>query len=116
MRDIKKEYPLLFENNEKEIDKRFKLAWEKVYLISDLLKTEYKAKTVIVFGSLTEKQRFHKKSDIDIAVTGIANDKFYEAYGKIIGKISSIEIDLVDVNDCRDSLLNVINKEGIVIE
>lgn len=116
MKDIKKEYPLLFENNEKEINERFDEAWAQVYLISDLLKTKYKAEKVIVFGSLTEKQRFHKRSDIDIAVSGIADENFYKAYGEIIGKVSMIEVDLVDTNDCRDSLLAVIKEEGIVIE
>ncbi|MFW5795287.1 MAG: nucleotidyltransferase domain-containing protein, partial [Bacillota bacterium] len=58
------------------------------------------------------KSRFHKRSDIDIAVKGIDDELFYEAYGEIIGKYTDFKVDLIDMQDCKESLLTVIQKEG----
>jgi predicted nucleotidyltransferase len=116
MENLKEKYPLLFEDKTKEISKKFKLAWKNVKLISKLLKEKYDADTIIVFGSLTDKKRFHKRSDIDLAVSGIANEKFYKAYGEITSKFTEFEIDLVDIEDCKESLLISIKKGGIRIE
>jgi len=116
MEDLKEKYPLLFEDKTKEINKRFKKAWKNVKLISKLLKEKYNADTIIVYGSLTDKKRFHKRSDIDLAVSGIANEKFYKAYGEITSKFTDFDIDLVDLQDCKESLLTSIKKEGIKIE
>lgn len=116
MKNIKEEYPLLFKNDEEVVNEKFKSAWKKARSIAKILKDKYDAETVIVFGSLLDKQRFHKKSDIDLAVMGINDKKFYKAYGEITAKFTGINIDLVDVKDCEKSLLTVIEKEGIKIE
>ena len=116
MEDLKEKYPLLFEDKTKEINNRFKLAWKNAKLISKLLKEKYNADTIIVYGSLTDKKRFHKRSDIDLAVSGIANEKFYKAYGEITSKFTDFDIDFVDLQDCKESLLTSIKKEGIKIE
>ena len=116
MEDIKEKYSLLFQDKTKEIDKKFKLAWKNAKLIAKLLKEKYKADTIFIFGSLTDKKRFHERSDIDLAVSGIANEKFYKAYGEITAKFTDFDIDLVDLEDCKESLLTAIEKEGIKIE
>lgn len=111
-KNLKEEYPLLFKKNEKALNKRYESAWDDIKKIAKMLKEKYGAEKVIVFGSLLNKKRFHKRSDIDLAVKGIDDELFYEAYGKIIGKYTDFEVDLVDIEDCKESLLKVINKEG----
>ena len=116
MKDIREKYPLLFKDQKSQLNERFDLAWENAKLISKLLKKKYKADYIIVFGSLTDKKRFHKKSDIDLAVSGIDDERFYDAYGEITGKYTEFMVDLVDIEDCNPSFLEVIKKEGIEIE
>lgn len=111
-KNLKEEYPLLFKKNEKALNKRYESAWDDIKKIAKMLKEKYGAEKVIVFGSLLNKKRFHKRSDIDLAVKGIDDELFYEAYGKIIGKYTDFKVDLVDIEDCKESLLKVINKEG----
>lgn len=115
MEDIKKKYPLLFEDKKKEINRMYEDSWNQARKIAKILKNKYGAETIIVFGSMTEKNRFHKRSDIDLAVEGIPDEKFYEAYGEITGKLSDFKVDLVDIKDCKKSLLSAIEKEGIKI-
>ena len=109
---LKDKYPLLFKYNDKKLNKRHKLAWKDTKKISKILKEKYKAEKVIIFGSLLDKNRFHKRSDIDIAVKGIDDGLFYEAYGEIIGKHTDFKVDLIDLKDCKNSLLEVIKEEG----
>jgi predicted nucleotidyltransferase len=50
-----------------------------------LLKNNFGAKEVLVFGSLAKKTGYHLLSDIDIAVSGIAPEIFYSAVAEITG-------------------------------
>ncbi len=111
---IREEYPLLF-TGEQEVDKRYEEAWKEIGKLAGVLREKYKAEKVIVFGSLIDKERFHKYSDIDLAVKGIPDDKFYKAYGEITGLSNDFHVDLVDINDCKESLFEVIKKEGIPV-
>ena len=112
MGEIRDKYPLLFKDNQEKIDKKFDLAWREVREIAHLLKNKYDVEKVIVFGSLLDKDRFHLSSDIDLAVEGIDDSVFYKAYGEIIGEYTDFKVDLVDLKDCKESLLDVIKNEG----
>jgi len=81
----KEEYPLLFaddeEQKQEELKKRYKRAWNCAREAATLLKRDYKAKKVWVFGSLVDESRFNIWSDIDLAADGIPDSKFYSIYG-----------------------------------
>ena len=99
---------------EKEKDsKRFEMAWESARKAAEILKTNFKAKRVFVFGSLVKPDYFDNNSDIDLAVEGIDEALFYKALGKIISNIDTFKIDLVDYDNCSDVLLKAINREGV---
>jgi len=50
---------------------------------------------------------------VDIAAWGIALEDTLRAIGALMDMESPLEINLVDVNACRPSLLEMIEKEGI---
>ena len=54
-------------------------AWQTAYRIAATLYEDFGATQVAVFGSLAEPKAFSKWSDIDIAVWGIPNDKYFRA-------------------------------------
>lgn len=113
---IKEKYPLLFKNTDSiNLDAHYEKAWQEAKLAADILKKEYGAKQVWVFGSLTEKNRFNKNSDIDLAENGIPDNKFYSAISAITRVIKDFKVDLVDVGSCRDIIKSAIEKEGVLV-
>ena len=109
--DIKKQYPLLF--MKKDNGDRYNLAWQKAIQAAEILKKSYMAEKVLLFGSLLHKEEFDFNSDIDLAVSGIPDNQFYHAAGTIMQITTPFEVDLVDVNDCRKSIKEMIESEGM---
>jgi len=79
---------------------------------SELLRTEFGATAVILFGSLTLPGRFTPWSDIDLAASGIPPDRYFEAVGTVIDLSAEFKIDLIDLDTCPPSFKEVIEAEG----
>jgi len=77
-----------------------------------LLREEFDADEIIVFGSLASPGRFTFWSDIDLAARGIPPDRFYEAVGAVTGLSTEFRIDLVDIDDCPRSMKEAIEQES----
>ena len=60
---------------------------EKALKIADdcikILKEEFGANEVIIFGSLRGDSPWHEQSDLDLAVKGMSDDDIWNAYGNI---------------------------------
>ena len=76
------------------------------------LRRRYGAKKVILFGSLARGD-LHAHSDIDLAVRGIPASEYYHAVAFATGFSKTWKVDLVDVDDCSETLSDVIQKEGV---
>lgn len=57
-------------------------AWQQVQRSAQVLRQQFGATGVFVYGSLV-KDRFSAESDIDIAVAGLAKERFYEAVAAV---------------------------------
>ena len=77
-----------------------------------LLKTNFGAKEVILFGSLARRGSFSLYSDIDLAVRGIAPDKFYAAISAMMDVSVEFKIDVVEPEDCSPAMFKNIEKDG----
>lgn len=95
------------------LEGRKKLAWQIAGQAATLLKAEFKASRVIVFGSLTHTAWFNEWSDIDLAAWDISPDRFYQAVAAVISLSSDFKIDLVDSDSIPSSLKAVIEQRGI---
>ncbi|MER3435207.1 MAG: nucleotidyltransferase [Leptolyngbya sp. ERB_1_1] len=98
-------------------DESWRRAWELVPRLAEILREQFGANQVVVFGSLTDQNRYTPWSDIDLAVWGIAPGQFYTALG-VLNEISSeFKIDLVDPTDrsCRPSIKQAIERTGVVV-
>ncbi|MFH1963834.1 MAG: nucleotidyltransferase domain-containing protein [bacterium] len=100
------------ENKQRLLEVRYADAWETVKKAAHILKNEYSANEVILFGSLLHKQSFSLSSDIDVAVSGIPCDRFFQAL-YTVGFLSDIRVEMVDIEECRDYIKEIIKKEGI---
>jgi len=96
-----------------EMKVRENRAWELAHLAAKLLRENYNAKRVVVFGSLIHEGCFNNWSDVDIAAWGIPANLALRAMGDVLELDKQQEINLVDINTCSPSLLTIIEQEGI---
>ncbi len=90
-----------------------KKAWRLARKAAKILREQYHAERVAVFGSLLHETRFTQWSDVDIAAWGIPPEQTFRAIGTVMDLDSSLEINLVDVNTCTPSLLKAIEQEAV---
>lgn len=94
---------------------RQKRAWELAELAATLLKVQFNATKVVVFGSLVRQDCFTLWSDVDIAAWGISPNNTFRAMGAVRDLDYTIEVNLVDVEVCKSELLAAIEEEGILL-
>ena len=94
---------------------RMKKAWKLARKAAKILREQYHAQRVVVFGSLLHEARFTQWSDVDIAAWGIPPEQTLRAIGAVMDLNSSLEINLVDVNICSSSLLKAIEQEAVEV-
>jgi len=94
------------------LSKRRRRASLTAHKAAELLRTEFGAKEILVFGSLARRKGFTPWSDIDIAARGIPALRFFEAVGAVTGLSAEFKIDLVDLETCTSSMKEMIETEG----
>lgn len=110
-------YPLLFSNKDScgYNSQIVSMALEDARRIAALLRDEYGAGNIIIFGSLTDKNQFNENSDIDLAVQGIPDERFFSAVSAATNISERFSVDIVDLDDCKESLRKTIERDGIPI-
>ncbi|HLB50130.1 MAG TPA: hypothetical protein VJL59_24170 [Anaerolineales bacterium] len=85
-------------------------AWAAARTAAALLKSRYHAARVVAFGSLTHADRFHLRSDVDLAVWGIAPADYFEAVARVLDVGGEIKVDLVMAERCKPYLREAIEQ------
>lgn len=80
---------------------------------ADLLKSRFRVRRVILFGSLARTESFYAKSDVDLAVEGLSGDDYWEAWRMMEEIIADRPVDLIDVETVTPSVLKAIERYGI---
>ena len=96
-------------------ERRRDLAWEVTRRAVSLLREQFGAGRVAVFGSLVRGRSFSRWSDIDLAVWGLQADDYFVAVARLQDLSPEFEVDLVDMEHCRPELQAVILQEGRVL-
>ncbi|MFQ5341947.1 MAG: nucleotidyltransferase family protein [Anaerolineae bacterium] len=102
-----------WEREQQELARRRERAWELARRAARLLKEEFGVSRVVAFGSLIREGHFTRWSDVDIAAWEIRPQDTFRAIGAVLDLDAEIEINLVDVDMCRPSLLAIIEQEGV---
>jgi predicted nucleotidyltransferase len=92
---------------------RLERAWSVAQQSAKMLKERFGAKRVILFGSLTQTDFFHPRSDIDLAITGVSGRFFWRAWSTLDTLGSEFEIDLIDIETASETLRLEIEQKGI---
>ncbi|MCA1900245.1 MAG: nucleotidyltransferase domain-containing protein [Chloroflexi bacterium] len=96
-------------------NKRRRRAMRIARQAADLLRKEFGAKKVILFGSLAKRGAFTLFSDIDLAVEGMPKENYYKAADAVYYLRPDIKIDLVELETCPPAMRENIKKDGKLI-
>ena len=91
-------------------------AWQTAHQVAAMLYKDFGATQVAVFGSLAERDWFSKWSDIDLAVWGIPNDKYFRAVAATSDISGLFKVDLVDFENSKELFREKIQSQLIPIE
>lgn len=96
---------------------RWQEAWKLAPRLAILLREQFGATRVVVFGSLTQPATYTAWSDIDLAAWSIPARCFYEAIGSLNEVDTEFRVDLVDPDSpsCKESVRQAIEAAGIEI-
>lgn len=78
-----------------------------------ILKEQFGAQRVILFGSLAHGHWFGPKSDIDLAAEGIQASDFWRAWCALDEIDSDFEINLIAIESASASLQEALAHEGV---
>ncbi len=80
-------------------------ALEAAALCAGVLKEQFGARQVYLFGSLTGQSPWHSRSDIDLAVEGLDPQKYFSALGALLQLLpEGLELDLVSLEEAPPEL------------
>ena len=105
--------PRRHKHEQQALIQRERQAWELARRGAALLREQFGATRVMVFGSLVHERCFTPWSDVDIAAWGIRCQDTLLAIGAVMDMGREIEVNLVDVQTCSASLLAAIEQEGV---
>lgn len=101
---------------QKTLANRRKTAWGVAHQAANILKKDFSATKVVVFGSLIQPQLFHLRSDIDLAVWGLAEKQYLRALAHLLSLNPTISVDLIRIEEASNTLQTIITKEGITLD
>lgn len=91
-------------------------AWTVAHRLAAVLYQDYGASKVAVFGSLAERERFTKYSDIDIVVWGVSYNRCLDALWDTEGLGSEFKIDIINFKTINRSFRERILSQAIPID
>ncbi len=98
-----------------KLDEQFEQAWAIARQGADILRDQFQAEKVVVFGSLTDRSRFHERSDIDLAAWGIPEREYLRALGEVMDLSPEFLVDLVRVEEAYEHIRKTVESQGVAI-
>src|SRR6476661_6971484 len=95
--------------------RREQRAWELARQAAALLRERFGARRVVAFGSLVHPGSFTEWSDVDLAAEGLDPRDTLRAMELAMMLDPDIEVNLVDIAACSESLRKVIKREGLLL-
>jgi len=86
---------------------------ERAQRAAALLKAQFGARRVVLFGSLAHAAWFAPDSDIDLAVEGLAEEDYWRAWREVEEIIGDRSVDFIEIEAVSDSLRQAIRRYGI---
>ena len=100
------------EREQRALYERREQAWQVAQQAATLLKEEFGATQVVLFGSLIHGHWFSKTSDIDLAAWGLKDEAYFIVVARLQDLSPEFKVDLVAMEHCPSTLHETILKEG----
>ncbi len=104
-----------YAEKQRESALRRERAWEVTRAAARLLKEQFGAARVMVFGSLTRTGLFDQHSDVDLAVGGLDERLYLRALSCLLDLDPEIPVDLAEIETARPALRAAIEREGVLL-
>ena len=88
-------------------------AWQVARQAAHILKEQFGARQVAVFGSVVSLGSFHQHSDVDLAVWGLAECMYYQAVGRLQSLDPDIAVDVVEMELAAPGLQAAVEHTGV---
>lgn len=101
------------EEEKADIERRFRKARELAQKCARHLRAEYDASAVYLIGSTAFSERFHPRSDIDLMVKGLQDEKYFKALKDCWDLLPpDFELDLIPWDDAPEELKKKAREKG----
>ncbi|MEL7072033.1 MAG: nucleotidyltransferase domain-containing protein [Cyanobacteria bacterium J06581_3] len=84
--------------------------------LADILKKDFGATKVALFGSMLSINNIRMRSDIDLAVWDLPSLKYISALTRLMNCSGSFDVDLVRIEEAPPSLRKCILDEGLILD
>jgi predicted nucleotidyltransferase len=95
------------------LEERLAHAWRTAHQAAHRLRERYRVSRVRVFGSLLHPNQFQARSDINLAVEGLAVHDYWDALADVLFLDAEIAVDLVDAGACSPAVWAMVEREGV---
>jgi predicted nucleotidyltransferase len=99
----------------RELALRHQRAWAIAQQAGQILKEQFGAERVVAFGSVLSADRFHQRSDVDLAIWGLDEKFYYRAVSRLLDLDPTIPVDLVEAELAPPALQAIIEQEGVSV-
>jgi predicted nucleotidyltransferase len=97
---------------EQQQQARQQRGWQVAREAAQVLKQEFGAQQVWLFGSLLDVQRVRAESDIDLAIAGLPDDRYLAAVARLLD-LSDFSVDLVQLEHASPRIRQMIEQKGV---
>jgi predicted nucleotidyltransferase len=80
---------------------------------AEILGQHFGVERVVLFGSLVSPDGFHWRSDLDLAVWGLAERDHYRAVARLLSLDHEFSVDIIRAESANARLLERVEQEGI---
>jgi predicted nucleotidyltransferase len=89
------------------------LLLERVRKAAVVLKTRFRARRVVLLGSLAHAAWFEPRSDVDLVVEGLAGGEYWRAWRAVEAIIGDRPVDLIEIETAGQSLQGAVQRYGV---
>ena len=94
---------------------RHQAGLRRAKVFADILKVEFGATQVVLFGSMLSVNDIHLGSDIDLAVWDLPAGEYITALTELMTKAKEFDVDLVRIEEAPPGLKAYISKKGLTL-
>jgi predicted nucleotidyltransferase len=98
--------------DQQQCKQRYEQVKQLAEQVTMILQIEYNANRVRFFGSLTEIDLFHLRSDLDVAVWGIDECIYHQVHARLLSINPDISVDMIRIEEASPTLRKTIETQG----